>query len=395
MSGEPSLRERVLASPLRRIHMLAWRDLDDPEAGGSEIHAHAIASRWAAAGLRVTMRTSYAAGRSQDIERDGYRVVRKAGRYLVFPRAIASEMARRMGPSDGLVEIWNGMPFFSPLWYRGPRIVLLHHVHAEMWRMVLPASLARVGELVEYRAAPPVYRNTDIVTLSRSSRDDMVEQLGFDPGRIHVVNPGIDQRFRPVGGASSVGTEEGRSLTPLVVAVGRLVPVKRWDVLIRSLAAIKPQHPRLRAVIAGEGYEREALQDLRAELGADDWLELPGRVSDQRLVELYQQAWFVASSSVREGWGMTLTEAAACATPAVATDIPGHRDAVCDGVTGILAASSDDLAAAMDEMIADSGTRHTMARAAYEQSLSFSWDTAAADIFATLDEARQRQARGS
>lgn len=96
MAGELSLRERVLSSPVRRIHMLAWRDLDDPEAGGSEIHAHAIASRWAEAGLRVTMRTSYAAGRAQDIERADYRVVRKAGRYLVFPRAIASEVAGRI-----------------------------------------------------------------------------------------------------------------------------------------------------------------------------------------------------------------------------------------------------------------------------------------------------------
>ncbi len=69
--------------------------------------------------------------------RDGYRVIRRAGRYLVFPRAALAELTGRHGPSDALLEIWNGMPFFSPLWYRGPRAVMLHHVHAEMWQMVL------------------------------------------------------------------------------------------------------------------------------------------------------------------------------------------------------------------------------------------------------------------
>lgn len=393
MAGELSLRERVLSSPVRRIHMLAWRDLDDPEAGGSEIHAHAIASRWAEAGLRVTMRTSYAAGRAQDIERADYRVVRKAGRYLVFPRAIASEVAGRMGPSDGLVEIWNGMPFFSPLWYRGPRIVLLHHVHAEMWRMVLPPKLARLGELVEYRLAPPVYRDTDIVTLSGSSKSDMVEQLGFDPARIHVVNPGIDGRFSPLGGEADVATDVGRSDTPLVAAVGRLVPVKRWDLLITALAQLKQQHPQLRAVIAGEGYEREALQKQRSDLGADDWIELPGRISDDALVDLYRRSWMVASSSVREGWGMTLTEAAACGTPAVATDIPGHRDSVIDGVSGILAASPAGLAAAMDTIISDQATRHALSKGAFEASKAYSWGSAAAEIFSVLNSVSERNDR--
>ena len=122
---------------LRRIHFLAWRDLDDPEAGGSELHAATVASIWAEAGIDVVMRTSFAAGHPPEIDRDGYRVVRRAGRYLVFPRAALAEIARAHGPREAMVEIWNGMPFFSPLWARGPRVVVLHHVHAEMWKMVL------------------------------------------------------------------------------------------------------------------------------------------------------------------------------------------------------------------------------------------------------------------
>jgi hypothetical protein len=116
------LGDVAVAAGLRRIHILMWRDLDDPEAGGSELHAHEIATRWASAGLDVTMRTSFAADHPSVTRRSGYRVIRRAGRYMVFPRAALAERSGLHGPSDGLVEIWNGMPFFSPLWARTPHV---------------------------------------------------------------------------------------------------------------------------------------------------------------------------------------------------------------------------------------------------------------------------------
>src|SRR5690606_5070882 len=127
--------DHALSLGIRRVHVLAWRDIEDVEAGGSEIHAANVARLWAEAGLDVTMRASHAQGQPPTVDRDGYHVIRRAGRYLVFPRAIGSELAGRHGERDALVEIWNGMPFFSPLWATGPRAVWLHHVHAEMWRM--------------------------------------------------------------------------------------------------------------------------------------------------------------------------------------------------------------------------------------------------------------------
>src|ERR1700728_4118850 len=132
---------------LRRIHFVAWRDLDDPEAGGSELHAHKIASRWAAARLDVTFRTSAVPNAPAALTRNGYRVVRQAGRYAVFPGAAWEGIRMGHHSGDALVEIWNGMPFLSPVWYRGPRIVLLHHAHAEMWHIGLQPTLARVQHM--------------------------------------------------------------------------------------------------------------------------------------------------------------------------------------------------------------------------------------------------------
>ncbi|MFP3900759.1 MAG: glycosyltransferase family 4 protein [Acidimicrobiia bacterium] len=386
--AEPAAKIGDLAASagIRRIHVLAWRDLDDVEAGGSELHIAEVAKRWAAAGLEVTMRTSWAQGEPTETVRDGYRVVRRAGRYMVFPRAAAAEVARRTGPSDVTIEIWNGMPFLSPVWRRGPRVIFLHHVHAEMWDMALGHTLGQLGQLFERRIAPHLYRREAIVTLSESSKRELVDDLGFDPERITVVPPGIDPMFSPGG---------GRSEQPLAVAVGRLAPVKRYDMLIRAAARARTRIPGLRLQIVGEGYERPHLEGVIAGLDAGDWVTLRGRISDDELVDLYRRAWIITSASVREGWGMTLTEAAACGTPAVATRIAGHEDAVSDGVTGVLVDGDEaELGAAMARVLGDAAERARLGARALERARAFTWRATATDLMRVIaDEVSRRRAR--
>ncbi len=370
------LLELATAAQLRSVEIVAWRDLDNPEAGGSELHASEIAERWAAAGMDITFRTAEVPGAPAHLERGGYRVVRKGGRHLLFPRVVARGLTGGIGRADGLVEIWNGMPFFSPLWARRARIVFLHHVHDEMWRMTLkPAPVAKVGELIESRLAPPFYRRTRVVTLSCSSREEIVERLGIPGENVTVVPPGVDRRFRPGG---------ERSPLPMVVAVGRLVPVKRLGMLVDALVEVRRRHPRLRAVIAGEGYERPAIEARVAERGAGSWIELPGRVGDDELVDLYRRAWVVASTSAREGWGMTLTEAAACGTPAVASRIAGHRDAVAHGCSGLLFDDERSLVEHLDQLLGDPALRHRLSRGAISHAARRTWDDTAQATLAAL-----------
>lgn len=357
-----------------RIHVLAWRDLDDVEAGGSELHASTVAARWAAAGIEVVMRTSHAAGSPPRAIRNGYEIVRYAGRYLIFPRAVAAELFGRHGRRDALVEIWNGVPFLSPLWARGHRATWLHHVHEDMWPMVLPPKLARAGQLLERRFAPPFYRRTPIVTLSESSRAHILDRLRLPADNVHVVPPGIDPGFSPGAEAPD----------PTVVAVGRLMPSKNFPALLDAMAAVRRKVPNARLRIIGEGYERPNLERRIAELGAAEWCTLEGRVAPEVLLEAYRSAWIVASTSRAEGWGMTLTEAAACATPAVATRIPGHTDAVVDNETGLLVDRNDELAPAMVRLLTDHDVRQRQAAAALTRSAHFSWDRTAFDTLAVL-----------
>jgi len=378
------LGDLAATAGLRRIAILAWRDLDDPEAGGSELHASRVASLWAEAGIEVTMRTSYAAGHPQVTWRGGYRVIRKAGRYLVFPRAALSEMMGWHGASDGLVEIWNGMPFFSPVWARRPTVTWLHHVHDTMWDMTLPPRLARLGRRVEFGIAPRLYRRTPIVTLSNSSKQELVQKLRLRPEQITVVPPGVDASFSPGG---------ERNPTPLVVAVGRLVPVKRLHLLIDALAGMRPRQPRLQAVLVGEGYERESLETHVHEVGADDWITFAGRVDGASLLDLYRRAWVLASASAHEGWGMTITEAAACGTPAVVTRIAGHADAVVHDRTGLLVDDPSQLGPAIERVLTDNELRASLSAHALEYASRFTWEATARGTLEVLGNEVLRRRR--
>lgn len=368
--------QELVARGIRRVHVLAWRDLDDPDAGGSEVHADEFERRWAEAGLDVVHRTSAAVGQPATADRNGYRVVRRGSRYTVFPRAIASELTGRMGRFDALVEVMNGVPFFSPLWCRRPRILFLHHVHGPMWDQILPGPLASFGRTLEARIAPPIYRRGLTATPSDATRDELLE-LGFVADRVTAIPNGTDPAFSPGG---------ERTPQPSVVAVARLAPVKRFGMLIDAVAEARINVPDTTLTIVGDGPERAALDEQVARLGAQDWVSFVGRVEHDDLVGLYRSAWIVASASLAEGWGLSLTEAGGCGTPAVASDIRGHRSSVVDGETGLLA-PPDQLGAAIARVLADPALRDRLGRAAQQRVRTMTWDATAAGVLSVLRRA--------
>jgi glycosyltransferase involved in cell wall biosynthesis len=228
--------------------------------------------------------------------------------------------------------------------------------------------------------APPLYRRTRVVTLSASSREEIRSVLGLT--RVDVVPPGVDPSFAP---------GPGRDLDPTVLVVGRLVPVKRLPLLVQVMAQVRRRVPALRAVVVGEGYARPELEAALDRVGGRQWVELVGRCSPAELVAHYRRAWVLASASRREGWGMTITEAAACGTPAVVTRIPGHEDAVVDGVSGMLADGPADMANAIVAVLSDRVLRQRLSRGAVARAATLSWDaTAAGTLEVLVDEHRLR-----
>ncbi|MET0901871.1 MAG: glycosyltransferase family 4 protein [Acidimicrobiales bacterium] len=365
------------AAGLRRLHILAWRDLDDIEAGGSEIHADQVARRWAEAGLDVVLRTSRAHGQVTDTRRNGYRVIRRAGRHTVFLDAPVQELLRRAARADGLLEVWNGLPFFAPVWATGRRATFIHHVHADMWRQVMTPGLARLGEALELRVAPRLYQHTRVLTPSPSSRLNIIERLGLPAANVTAVPNGVDERFTPGG---------RRAGHPQIITVGRLVVHKHVERLIAAAATVRAAVPDLELVIVGQGYERPNIERVIDDLDAREWVRLRGHVSDDELVDLLRSAWVIASASTDEGWGLSLTEAAACGTPAVATRIAGHVDSVRDGDTGLLVGSDAEMARALEAVLTDASLRTRLGDGARRWAGTLTWDHVALEVLRAIAE---------
>lgn len=352
---------------VRRVEAYQWRDLDDPEAGGSEVHAEEIFRRWAEVGIDVHLRTS-TIDRPRSFRRSGYTVTQRGSRFDVFARVAARQMVRRRPDDTATIEIWNGVPWFGPLWARRRRVVWLHHVHREMWDAALPGPLSTGGRVLETRIAPPLYRRSIIATLSESSAEE-IRELGIPADRIRVIPPGVDEAFTPDATL--------RSATPHVVIVGRLAPVKRHRVALAAAQHARGTHPSLTVEVIGEGPERPAIESWTKEHGAETWVDLRGRVAPDELLAAYRRAWVVLSASHAEGWGMSLTEGSACATPGVATDIAGHRGAVRNGETGILTGDAE-LGPALAELLSDDSRRTAMGAAAVAHAADLSWTAVAA-----------------
>ena len=372
---EGNLDSLIEKSGINNVLILQWRDLEDVDAGGSEIHSHNIAEIWASKGLEINFRTSAVSNSSKSISRSGYTSVRSGGRFGVFITAPADVIRRRFGKFDALVEVWNGVPFMTPLLTTGPNMAFLHHQHGPLWDVALPAPLAGLGRFFERKIAPNFYRSTPIVTLSNSSSSELSSVLGLRKEIIHVVEPGISSAFR---------FSSEKSDTPLVVLAGRLSPYKRTDRVINALKNVRSKVPNVKLEIIGEGPEEENIRNIVSSLEDGSWISIKGRVTESDLVDAYQRAWLVSSASLSEGWGMTLTEAARCGTASVASNIPGHADAVSHGVSGYLFDTDEEYEKSLITLLSSRSAALSLGESAHHWSSNFTWETTATESFRVL-----------
>ena len=171
---------------------------------------------------------------------------------------------------------------------------------------------------------------------------------------------------------------------------------KGVEFALRALAIARAARADIALDICGQGDDRPRLERLATELGLTGAARFLGFVPEEEKKRLLRESWAVVFPSPKEGWGITNVEAAACGTPALASDSPGLRESVQNGVTGYLVPHGDAQALA-DRMLAlarDPGSVERLGRAARTFAESLSWDTAARATIAHIEHtiaARERK----
>ncbi|MER6283523.1 glycosyltransferase family 4 protein [Streptomyces sviceus] len=358
----------TLPPPPRRIVFLAHRDLDNPAAGGSELLVDRLADGLTRLGHQVTLLCGGPAA-----YRD-YRVVSAGGEFGHYLRA-RTAFARQVGETDLLVEVCNGMPYLAPLWHHGPTLCLVNHVHTDLWKMRFGGPLApaaRIGRRLEHWAlAGAAARHRSLLVAVSPSTAQALRAIGVERDRIRVVHNGVEEPEPLVR----------RSPEPLFVAVGRLVEYKRIDLLLRLWERVRPVTGG-RLVIVGDGPERSRLEQL-----AGPGVEFTGHVTEAEKHRLLCEAWLLLHPSAVEGWGLVVTEAATRKTPTIAFDVPGLRDSVVDGETGVLAQGESSFAAAWCTLALSGHRRELMGKAAQDRAARYRWHRTVRQFRAVAAEA--------
>jgi glycosyltransferase involved in cell wall biosynthesis len=362
-SEPPDARARVRP---RDIVFIAWRDLANPRAGGSEILVDRLASGMLARGHRVTL---LAGG---PMAERPYRVMSNGGTYTQFLRAPFAYL-RHLRNSDLIVEVCNGMPFLAPLWSRRPVLCLVNHVHTDLWPIRFRPPFSTVGRNAERIAMPWVHRRNLFLTVSDSTARAL-HDMGVSQDRIRQICNGVEQPdpLTP------------RSPDPLFLALGRLADYKRLDLLLRLWDRVRHVVGG-KLVIAGDGPERAKLEALA---GPD--VVFAGRVSEQEKHRLLCSAWLLVHPALIEGWGIVVAEAAIRGTPAVAFDVPGLRDSVVHGQTGMLVQTEGQFASAWASLAISQRQREELGRAARTRALRLHWSATIEDFAGVADEAIKR-----
>jgi glycosyltransferase involved in cell wall biosynthesis len=367
-----------------RILLLNWQDIKNPSGGGAEVYLHQIFKRLAEQGHKITLLCSQFEGAPSEEEIDGIFVVRKGNRNL-FNYIVPIEYAKNFHnePYDIVIDDINKIPFYTPAFVRKPLLgMVMHLFDTSIFKEVsIPAaSYVYCAE----RIALSVYKKTPLIAISESTRQELLSH-GYRRENVSLVPCAVNHatyRLLP---------EMSRN-EPIIGFVGRIKKYKSVDHLLYAFAIVLKEMPEAKLFVIGEGDGRPAFQQLSYVLNINHATTFTGFLPLEEKVRLLNQMQLVVNTSAKEGWGLTVTEGNACGAPAVASDVPGLRDAVIDGETGLLYeyGNVEQLAEKILLLLRDQNLRSRLSSAAVKYAQSLTWDNSAKIMLEVIDRVLHR-----
>ncbi len=316
------------------ILILSWRGPKHPNAGGAEISTHEHAKGWVKVGHQVTLFTSAFVNCKMEEVIDGVKIIRRGRQILgVQWEAFKWYIFGKHPEFDLVIDQFHGIPFFAPLYIKVKKLAFIHEVTKEVWWLnPWPWPLNRMVAFIGIVFEPVIfwlYRHIPFMTVSKSTRDDLVA-WGIRKDKITIVNNGV--KFPKV---MSFPEKEGKKT---LIFFGALSKDKGIEDALITFRLVSQTEKQLQFWVIGEADPRY-LQRLKLEskkLGIDQLVKFWGFVNEKKKFELLTKAYLAINPSVREGWGLVVIEAAAMGTPTIGYNVPGLRDSIIDGKTGLL-----------------------------------------------------------
>ena len=368
-----------------RILIYNWRDIKHSWAGGGEIYIFEQAKRWVKMGHEVVL----FCGEDRDKRLlpfeviQGIKIYRKGGRYSLYFWAAWYYISRFRNKFDVVIDVENGVPFFTPLFCRIPKVCYVYHVHGKQFFYELPKPLNYIGFVIERYIFPPLYKRLPIVAISETTKRQLIN-IGLSKKNISVVYSGIN-------GSHRVTLSMPKKFSnPTILYLGRIKKYKRVDLLVSLFNEIVKKIPKTRLIVAGWGTEASHLTDIIMKSPLRRKISLVGPVSTQEKKALLSKSWLFVNPSIGEGWSIAVIEANLHGTPAVSFDVPGLAESVQQGKTGLLAKNADDLVTKICSILTDKILRERLSNNASQWAREFSWDRSAKESLRVLEKTRKK-----
>ncbi len=352
-----------------------WKDIKNPYVGGAEIITFEYARRLAQEGNQVTWFCRSFSGCLAEEQIDGVTVIRRGGDLSTYWEGYRYYASLAKKP-ELVIDMLNTIAWQTPLYAaRQSKVVqYVNQLAKEVWAYEAKPPLSWLGRLLE-----PIqlltYKGCSVVTYASSTADDLVA-WGYNRKKIKLFRLGLDHsRYIP-----------GKKVSyPLFLQVCRMVAMKRPDLTVKAFAAVVKKHPEAKLALVGTGPFASTVDALIGSLQLEKSVMRPDKdilffkkvVGDQK-IKLMQEAWCFVHPSVKEGWGMVITEAAACGTPSIATAVTGQVDAIKDNQTGLLVSKNptvEELTQAMLRVIEDRALRENLSKEAIKWAAQFNWES--------------------
>jgi glycosyltransferase involved in cell wall biosynthesis len=311
-----------------KILWMSWKDSHHPDAGGAEVVKDELCKRLILDGHQIIQLVSGFPNCDPTLNTDGGQIIRIGSRFTVYWRVYRHYKKHLKNWPDIVIDECNTVPFFSSFYVKNPSVMMVHQLAREIWFYQMPKPIAIIGFLIE-----PIYlwllRKNNVITVSSSSKRDLL-RYGFQENKINIISEGI--AITPANNLD----ELSKFSDPTLLYLGSIREMKRPIDIIFAFHLAKLKIKNLKLIIAGSGggpYFKKFISLLNRNPKDIQYL---GRVNEKQKLDLLKKSSLIVATSVKEGWGLIITEAASQGTPAVAYDVDGLRDSIKDQMTGLL-----------------------------------------------------------
>jgi glycosyltransferase involved in cell wall biosynthesis len=310
------------------ILWLAHRDPLNPKAGGAEKIILEVSKRLVDRGYDITILTGGWRNCKRYEFKEGIHIYRYGVRAL--PHFVLPFFLMKRHFDIVIADLGHAVPWVTPILLRKKTVVSFLHLHARSLpgqaNVVLAKSITALEKLYFL-----FYNKQKFVTISNTSFQDLVG-LGINPKNIIKIHPGVNTGlFHP-----SIKTQY-----PSMIYYGGMRAYKRPNEAIYLLHELIKQTDNLHLTIVGEGVEKAKLESLISKLNLETNVTFTGRINDEDLSRIVSESWLNIHTSVTEGWGISIVEAAAAGTPTVAYDVPGVSESIENGMNGLRVKDGD------------------------------------------------------